>query len=124
MKATLITLLVTLPIIIVGTWLYLRHPKSFQRVCKARARFATVASLVCGIPCCLVTLAAVLLCFAIPHSEPTWETVMLLGSISLCLSPLAIAAVAFSAFAASRRGLCFGVSTAYFVGWAVILLFQ
>src|ERR1035438_447728 len=49
MTPILITLLVTLPIIGFGTWLYLCRRALVLRVCTVRSTFAIVSSLACGI---------------------------------------------------------------------------
>jgi hypothetical protein len=123
MTPILITLLVTLPIIGFGTWLYLCRRALVLRVCTVRSTFATVLSLACGIPCSLMTLCALWLCFVVKHSEQAFEAVMALYWLSPWISPLAIAALVFAAFARKCRRLCLAISVVYFVGWAAIYLF-
>ena len=118
-----ITLLVTLPIIAFGTWLHLHHPKLWPRVHTARSISATMASLACGIPCCLVALYALSLLFIFKHSEETFELLMMLFWLWPWASPVAVAGLIFAAFASKSRRLCLCLNAAYFVTWAAFYLF-
>jgi hypothetical protein len=83
-----------------------------------------IASVACSLPCVLVTVYAVWLCFFLKHTTELFERFTGVASIAVWLSPIALAAIILAVFARGFRAVCFIASVVYFAGWITILIFQ
>jgi len=80
--------------------------------------------MICSAPCILVTLLEFFVCLVLGETPATLPYAMMLGFAALFLLPIGLASLILVIFAKRSRGLCLGLSTIYFGGWAVLFLFM
>ena len=81
-----------------------------------------VASVVCALPCAILTLWTLWLCFGVAWSRTVSEDIMTLGLYAFWLCPVAVVSVVLASFARGWRRQCFSLALIYFAGWLVVIV--
>jgi hypothetical protein len=90
---------------------------------KSRLPLPGWGSLICGIPCALLTIYTLFIYFFLaPHSKKYSEDIITLGMVSLWSLPLALIGLVLACFARGYRPLCCSVACIPFAGWALIVV--